>query len=56
MNGDSKRSFALALASFAIGAVLAGVLGNPATRAKISEGSKNLVKKTRKLAKRTDLA
>jgi hypothetical protein len=56
MNGESKRSFALALASFAIGAVVAGVLGNPETRAKISEGSKNLAKKTRKLAKRTDLA
>jgi hypothetical protein len=56
MNGESKRSFALAIASFAIGAVLAGVLGNPKTRAKISEGSRNLAKKTKRLARRTDLA
>ncbi len=28
MNGNSKREFGLALASFAIGAVLVGVLGN----------------------------
>jgi len=56
MNGESKRSFALALVSFAIGAVVAGVLGNPKTRAKISESSKNLIERTKKLAKRTDLA
>jgi len=56
MNGESKRSFALALASFAMGAVVAGVLGNPKTRAHISESSKNLVKRTKKLAKRNDLA
>jgi len=56
MNGDSKRSFAVALASFAIGAVLAGVLGNPKNRAKISESGKNFVKRTKKLAKHNDLA
>ena len=56
MNGESKRSFALALASFAIGAVLAGVFGNPKTRAKIAEGSRNLAKRTKRLTKRTDLA
>jgi hypothetical protein len=56
MNGESKRSFAVAVASFAIGAVVAGVLGNPKTRAKIAEGSRNLAKKTKRLAKRTDLA
>jgi hypothetical protein len=56
MNGESKRSFALALASFAIGAVIVGVLGNPKTREKISESGKDLVKRTKKLAKRTDLA
>jgi hypothetical protein len=56
MNGESKRSFALALASFAIGAVLVGVLGNPKTRAKISEGSRNLVKRTKRLTKRTDVS
>jgi len=56
MNGESRRSFALALASFAIGAVIAGILGNPKTRARIAEESRNLVKKTKKLAKRTDLS
>jgi hypothetical protein len=56
MNGESKRSFTLALASFLIGALVAGVLGNPKTRAKISESGKNLVKMTKNLTKRTDLA
>jgi membrane protein implicated in regulation of membrane protease activity len=56
MNGESKKSFALALASFAIGAVVVAVFGNPTTRAKISESGKNLVKRTKKLGKRTDLA
>ena len=56
MNGESKRNFALALASFAIGAVVVGVLGNPKTRAKISESGKNLVRTTKKLARRTELA
>jgi hypothetical protein len=56
MNGESKRSFTLAIVSFAIGAVVVGVLGNPKTREKISESSKNLIKRTKKLAKRTDLA
>ena len=56
MNGESRRSFALALASFAIGAVLAGVLGNPKNREWMTEGSKNLAKRTRRLARRTDLS
>jgi hypothetical protein len=42
MNGNSKREFSLALASFAIGAVLAGVLGNSKAREKLVEGSKKL--------------
>jgi hypothetical protein len=56
MNGESKRSFAVAIASFAIGAVVAGVLGNPKTRAQIAEGSKLLAKRTKRLARRTDVA
>ena len=56
MNGESKRSFALALAASAIGAVLTGVLGNPKTRARIAEGSRSLAKRTKKLTKRNDLA
>jgi hypothetical protein len=55
MDGESKRSFALALASFAIGAAVAGVLGHPKTRARIAEGSKNLVKRTKGLGKRAVL-
>jgi hypothetical protein len=56
MNGESRRSFALAVASFAIGAVLAGVLGNPKTRARIAEGSMKLAKKTKGLAQRNDIS
>ena len=55
MNGESKRSFALALASFAIGVVLAQVLGDPKTRARITEGSRDLVKRTNWLGKRIGL-
>ena len=39
MNGESKRSFTLAVVSFAIGAVVAGVLSNPKTLEKISEST-----------------
>lgn len=42
MNGNTKREFSLALASFAIGAVIAGVLGNSKARDKLVEGSKKL--------------
>jgi len=44
MNGKSKQ-FALALASFAFGAAIAGVLGNSAARAKLMEGSKKLIQR-----------
>jgi len=56
MSGQSKRSLALALASFAAGVMVAGVLGNPKTLARITEGSKDLVEGTKRLAKRTRLA
>jgi len=56
MNGESRRSFALAIASFAVGAVLASVLGNPKARARLADGSRNLAKRTRRLAKRNELA
>lgn len=42
MNGESRKNFAVALASFAIGAVIAGVLGNSKARGKLVEGSKKL--------------
>jgi len=44
MSGESKRSFAVAVFSFAAGAVLASVLGNETTRNKLSEGSKKLLR------------
>jgi hypothetical protein len=45
MNGESKKSFAVALASFAIGAILAGVLGNEKTREKLATASKKFAQK-----------
>jgi len=56
MDGESKRSFALALASFVIGAVVAGILGHPKTRARLAEGSKSLAKTAKRLGKRAELA
>jgi hypothetical protein len=56
MDGESKRDFALALASFAIGAAVAGVLSHPETRARITEGSKYLVKRTKRLGRRAEAA
>lgn len=47
MNGESKKQFAVALASFAVGAVLAGVLGNATARSKLIEGSKKLFQKVK---------
>jgi len=47
MNGNSRKEFGLALASFAIGAVVAGVLGNTQTRGKLLDGSKKLADKLR---------
>ncbi len=46
MSGESKRSFAVALASFAVGAIIASVLGNSKTRERLTEASKRLAKKT----------
>lgn len=45
MNGKSKQ-FALAIASFAVGAVLAGVLGNDQARNKLVEGGKKYLPKS----------
>jgi hypothetical protein len=44
MNGNTRKDFAVALASFAVGAVVAGVLGNTRTREKLLEVSKKLVR------------
>ncbi len=45
MNGESKRSFAVALASFAVGAVIAAVLSDTKTREKLATASKKFAKK-----------
>ena len=45
MNGDTRKQFALALASFAVGAVIASVLGNSNAREKLAEWSKKLIRK-----------
>jgi hypothetical protein len=45
MNGKSKQ-FALVLASFAVGAVLAGVLGNSQTRTRLVEEGKKLMQRS----------
>jgi len=42
MNGPMKQ-FTVALASFAVGAAIAGVLGNSNTRGKLLDGSKKLI-------------
>ncbi len=48
MNGESRKDFAVALLSFAAGAVIAAVLGNSATRSKVTEGTRKLLKKAQK--------
>jgi len=53
MNGDSKRSFAVALASFAAGAAVAAVLGNSETRAMLAERGKKAAERSKKLLQRT---
>ncbi len=49
MNGDSKKSFAVALVSFAVGAIVAGVLADSKTREKLVTAGK-------KFTQRTDIA
>ncbi len=45
MNGDSKKSFAVALVSFAIGAIVAGVLADSKTREKLVTAGKKFTQK-----------
>ena len=45
MNGESKRAFAVAIASFAVGAVVAAVVGNTKARDKLTEISKKLIQR-----------
>lgn len=48
MNGESRKSFAVALAVFAMGATIAAVLGNSKARQKITEHSKKLLHRAEK--------
>ncbi len=45
MNGESRKEVAVAIASFAIGAVVAGVLGNSKARERIAAVSRKLAQK-----------
>jgi hypothetical protein len=47
MSAESRKQFTVALASFAIGAVVAGVLGNSKAREKLLDGSRKLVENFR---------
>ncbi len=47
MNGSTKQ-FTVALVSFAVGAVLAGVFSNSQARGRLLDGSKKLVENLRK--------
>ncbi len=42
MNGESRKNIAVAIASFTVGAVVAGVLGNSKAREKLTAFSKKL--------------
>ena len=55
LNGDARRSFAVAVASFAAGAVIAVVLGNSKTREKIAEHGKKAAEHSRKLLGRAEI-
>jgi hypothetical protein len=48
MNGETRKDFAVALVSFAIGAVIASVLGSSKARESLAEGSRRFVDNFRK--------
>jgi len=54
MNGEFRRSFAVAVASFAVGAIVVAVLGNAKTREKIAEHGKKAAERGRKLLNRAE--
>ena len=54
MNGDSRRSFAVAVASFAAGAVVVAILGNSKAREKLAEHGKKAAERSRKLLHRAE--
>jgi hypothetical protein len=54
LNGEFRRSFALAVVCFAVGAVVVAVLGNSKTRAKIAEHGKRAAERGKKLLNRAE--
>ena len=54
LNGDSRRNFAVALASFAAGAAIAAVLGNSKAREKIAAHGKRAAEHSRKFLGRAE--
>jgi hypothetical protein len=48
MNGQFRKQFVVVVVSLAVGAAVAGVLGNSKARDKLIEGSKKLVDDFRK--------
>ena len=54
MNGDSRRNFALAFASFAVGAVVVAVLGNSKTREKLAAHGKKAAERSRRFLSRAE--
>ena len=54
MDGNSRRSLAVALASFAAGAAVAAVLGNPKAREKLTEQGKRAAERSKKLLRRAE--
>jgi hypothetical protein len=54
MNGNSRRSFAVALASFAVGATVAAILGNSKVRERITEHGKKAAERSKKLLTRAE--
>ena len=54
MNGESRRSFAIALASFAVGATVAVILGSPKARDKLAEHGKRVAERSKKLLNRAE--
>ena len=54
MNGEARRSFALAVTSFAVGAVVAAILGNSKTREKLAEHGKRAAERGKKLLNRAE--
>ena len=54
LNGESRRNFALAVASFAVGAAVVAVLGNAKTREKLAVHGKKAAERSRRFLSRAE--